>query len=78
MARGEAFPRNVEQRKTVEIVVPVGYVSPDEFLSIWRFERASRPAIASTQEMRDRLRELRSAVSIVLDDLERIIQRYDL
>jgi hypothetical protein len=68
---------------TVEIAVPRGYRSAQEFLDDCGFERAERVPIASTPEMRGRLRELASpsrddfdrAVLIVLDDFDRLEAR---
>lgn len=76
----------MSKETTVEIIVPPGYKSADEMLDDCGFERAPRPPLASTPEMRNRIRELAKpwaddfdrAVVIVLDDLDGLMKRYGL
>jgi hypothetical protein len=75
-----------DTQMTVEIVVPGGYRSAEELLADCGFERASRPPLASTPEMRARMRELLKpladdfdrATIVVLDDLDSLVKRYGL
>jgi hypothetical protein len=72
--------------RAVEIVVPPGYRSGDDFLVDCGFKRAEQPPLTSTPEMRNRLRELAQparddfdrGVLVVLDDLEQLVRRYGL